>query len=148
MDGIAQSTSTPDELQRMALLEQIVKDLRKEAVNAKASKTTTVNVNGRLCNITAARSKKKMEITAEYVYTPLGSRVCQQVAKFRYNRRNVGNRLKTMVEQIYETDRINAQIKADKIAKFSAVLNEYITQGIKINKLPTLTPKIKEILDA
>ncbi|MDR2603522.1 MAG: hypothetical protein LBC11_03105 [Puniceicoccales bacterium] len=43
---------------------------------------------------------------------------------------------------IKETD----QTKAEKITRFTTVLNEYVSTGIKINKLPNLTPKINEIL--
>ncbi|MDR0742207.1 MAG: hypothetical protein LBE98_01965 [Puniceicoccales bacterium] len=148
MDGIAQQTSTPDEPKGMELLEQIVKNLRKTAKETKESKITTVCVNGRICSITAVyNAGQKIEITAEYIYTPLGSRVCQQVAKFMYGKSSVSDNLAIMIHQIDETDQANVRTKTDKITGFTAVLDKYVSDGIDIANLPTLTPEIKKVLD-
>ncbi|MDR1528517.1 MAG: hypothetical protein LBS22_02960 [Puniceicoccales bacterium] len=148
MDGIAQQTGTPDEPKGMELLVQIVKNLRKTAKETQESKTTAVCVNGRICNITAVyNAGQKIEITAEYIYTPLGSRICQQVANFTYGKSTVSDNLTMMVHQIDETDQTNARTKAGKITEFTAVLDKYVSNGIDIADLPTLTPEIKKVLD-
>ncbi|MDR0742206.1 MAG: hypothetical protein LBE98_01960 [Puniceicoccales bacterium] len=76
-------------------------------------------------------------------------RVCQTAATF------VGNLFKpssncdfnsdpvTVADQVEETD----QTKAEKIAKFTAILNAYVSDGIKISKLQKIMPEIKNTLD-
>jgi hypothetical protein len=59
MDAIAQQTSTSAKPQGMRSLEQIVENLQNEAQKAQESRTTTVDVNGRICNIVAACAGKK-----------------------------------------------------------------------------------------
>ncbi|MDR0693117.1 MAG: hypothetical protein LBF49_00900 [Puniceicoccales bacterium] len=148
MDSITQPISTLDGSEGMASLEQIVKNLQEAAKNTQESQTVTVEVNGRTCSITAvSKEEKKFKIIVEYAYTPLGSRICQRVAKFVYDKSNVGNNLKTMVDRIDEIDLENVQTKSDKITAFTIALEEYSSGGIDIADLPTLTPEINKTLD-
>jgi hypothetical protein len=147
MDGIAQQTNTSDGPKGIALLEQTVKDLRKTAKKTKAPTMETLEVNGKTCNITASKEGEKFEITAECTHTPLGSRICRQVAKFTYDKSNVGNNLRAMVGRINEIDHTNNHTKADKIIAFITALDQHATKAIDIADLLTFIPEINKTLD-
>jgi hypothetical protein len=147
-DNMTQQISTWDGAKGMALLRQTVKGLQKEVEKNKESKTVTVGVNGRTCDITAVAGERGgIKITAEYSCTSLESRICQWVAAIEYDRKYISADLGKMVEQIDEIDRTSAKTKVEKIARFTTILDRYVTNGIELDDFPILTYKICQTLE-
>ncbi|MDR2432778.1 MAG: hypothetical protein LBD34_03430 [Puniceicoccales bacterium] len=141
MDSIAQQNG-------MASLEQTIEGLQRAATESKKPETATIKVNERTCVITATCDEnEKVEITAKYTHTPLGSRICQEVAKFPYDKSDIGNEIKEMVNRIREIDQTNTYTKTSKFAEFITTLDEYTTNGIDIANLPTHMIEINKTLD-
>ncbi|MDR2603521.1 MAG: hypothetical protein LBC11_03100 [Puniceicoccales bacterium] len=145
MDSIAHSTSLSAKL--IVSLEETVEKLR-NGTDAQSSNVVTVVVNGKTCTLAAVRTENnETEITAKYYFTSLGSRVRQQVAKFVYDKKDVGNHLREMVDRMDEIDQTSIQTKAEKITRFTTVLGEYVTKGIDIGDLLNLMPEFEKVLD-